>query len=138
MIAVEINEGRLLEIRLASPVTAEEAEAFAAQAELLSEMAGERFVIAVDASAVSVLQPEIADAIIEVMRRAAPKTERQGFLIAERAITRLQLERMIRSAAGALRRGFSEPGALAAWLGEALVPAERDRLRAFLGLAERR
>lgn len=134
MISMEVRVGRLVEIRFAPPVSEAEIQRFIQQARDNPSRFPGSYVVVVELSAMTkILQPQLADRLIELMRPHNPRVERQAFLLDPgSAISSLQVERMIRESGGGSRRAFTQAEALEQWLREVLQPAERERLAAFL------
>jgi hypothetical protein len=127
--------GRLVTLRLASPI--DEAECERAVAEIARTLMGVsgKARICSDLTGARTFPPEVAERFVRLMKADNVKIERSGFLVSDAAGATfgLQMERMIREAANPSRRTFREVGALKAWIAELLDPAERDALGAFLG-----
>jgi hypothetical protein len=132
MVFVEHRVGRLVAIRVETPVTMEELEpALIRFAGLTAKVSG-KFIAVVDSRKATVLSPEVADRFTALMRNDNPRIERAGFIIGESAGLSLQLERMVRTAGNPMRRAFRSVEKLCAWMDEALLPAESRSLREFL------
>ena len=135
MFSIENNAGRLIEVRIQTPMVTADIAAFAGRLRSLITASAERIVICTDLRGASVFPPDVADGFVTIMRSDNPKLERSGFLVNESALFSLQVERMIRDAGGSSRRSFREGAPLLTWLGELLSPRERDRLASFLPAA---
>lgn len=96
--------------------------------------ATKRLVIACpDFRAATLLRPNMAEKIAELMKRDNRNVERSGILAAKSATLTLQLTRLLReSTSESRRRVFTEIEPLFAWLDEALTMEERARLRDFV------
>lgn len=131
---LEIREGRLLEGRIRSPIAPPDVRAFMERLRaLLGGLGGRKVVIVTELLQADVFPPEVATAFLTVMKADNPLVERSGFLIGASAAFGIQVEKLIREAGHPNRRTFRDPAALEAWLGDALGPAEKTRLKAFLG-----
>ena len=132
MFTIAIHEGRLLECRIASPVTVEEVSAFAAKLKAALASTQKQVVICCDVRRANVFPPEVSDAWVKVMKSDNPRVERSGFLVGESAMFGLQVERMIRDAGNPHRRAFRDLAQATAFVGELLDSQERARLSAFV------
>ena len=132
MFSSENNVGRLVELRIVSPVTvAEIAELQRVHLGVLARVGGE-FVIVTDLRGATVFPQEISQRFIALMSHLNPLLLRSGILINESAILGLQAERAIEEAGNPHRRAFREAGDLEAWMAEVLDDEEKTRLQAFL------
>ena len=132
MFSVAIHEGRLIEIRVATPLEMPEFDALAHRLRDLIAKAHTLVVLCSDWTHVHVFPPEVADALVTLMKTDNPRVERSAFLVGESATAALQAERMIRTAGNPARRSFHDPVELSRWLGETLTVRERVRLERFL------
>jgi len=133
----EFVVGHLLEIRVAAGYRSVEdvddmiAKMMAAAATLPSEV---KFVIVADWRSVTVMAPDTAARVKQMLERSNPRVVRSSILIQPtHATTGLQALRLVKEAANANRRHFTSAREQIAWLGEVLTPAETQRLRGFLG-----
>lgn len=135
MYTIEMNVGRLVEAVMQAKVTAADIEAASASiADLAGRIEGQCAVIG-DYRATRFLLEEDAAELVNVLRRYNDRIERSAILVsAMSAVGVLQMERMVREMQHPQRRAFRDPHEAAAWLGEILTPAERERLRAVLGI----
>lgn len=132
MVFVEHRVGRLLALRVETPVTMEELEpALIRFAGFAAKVPG-KFMAVADCRKATILSPEVADRFMALMRNDNPRIERAGLLVGESAGFSLQLERMVRTAGNPKRRTFRAVEELCAWMDEALLPAESRSLREFL------
>ncbi len=132
MFTSENHVGRLVELRIRSPVTDEEvAELLDTQLEHIRRLE-QRFVAVTDLRQAYVFPPHVADGFIALLESANPRLERSGILVSESAVFSMQLERALDAAANPHRRAFRSAEELAAWLGEVLSEPERQRLEQFL------
>jgi hypothetical protein len=125
--------GRLVEVRVASPLSLAEVDNFRQEHQAAIRDLPDRYVGAVDLRRADVFPIEVAQKLIAMLSGMAPLVERTGFLIGESAVFSLQIERILRNSASPQRKAFREPEQLKAFLGEVLTPLERSRLDAFLG-----
>jgi hypothetical protein len=131
--AVECRVGRLVEARLLVLHSPQQAGAFAEALRTTFLALGRPCVICADWRTSSLLAPEVADALVDLLRRGNPHIERSGVLLAEgSAVFTLQVERVIREARNPSRRVFRRKAPMRAWLSEILEPDEVGRLAEFL------
>jgi hypothetical protein len=132
MYLIENFVGRLIEVRVETPVAPEELEAFGRR--LRAVLAPHAFPVAfcVDLRGARLFPPEVSDGFVALMRADNPRLDRSAFLVSESALFSLQVERMIREAGSPKRRTFREAAELSTWLGETLSPEEKARLVAYL------
>ena len=133
MHSVANHAGRLIEVKVASPLTIEEAQQLVG--ELLAAMhnlAGQ-YVGVVDLLGAHVFPPDVAETLIKLLSGNAPHVIRTAMLIGDSAVFALQVERGIRSSNPDKRRAFRSPEDLKAWLGEVLEADEQAALERFLG-----
>ncbi len=132
MFTSENHEGCLIELRIASPVTADEiAEMQRVHLATLQRIAG-NYVAAVDLRQAFVFPAEISERLIALMGQLNPRLLRSAWLINSSAVLGLQAERAIQEAGHPNRRTFREPEPMELWLSEVLTPAEQARLHQFL------
>jgi hypothetical protein len=136
MYTIRQNVGRLLEAVMQARVTSADIEAAnLVIAKVAREMKGQCVVIG-DYRATRFLLEEDAAQLVQMLRRYNDRIERSAILVSEQsAVGVLQMERMVRETKHPQRRAFRDPHEAAAWLGEVLTPAERDRLHAVLGIS---
>lgn len=124
--------GRLMELRIGTPLTHEEiGELIQKQLKNIARIPGQ-YVSVVDLRGANVFPPDIAEKLIALMTQGNPKLERSAFLLPESAILGLQAERAIQEGRVDKRRVFRDVEVAASWLGEILNVSERRRLREFL------
>lgn len=128
--------GRLVEVRVASPLNQGEVDAFRQELQAAIRNIRDRYVGAVDLRHADVFPVEVAQGLIALLSGTASLVERTGFLIGESAIFSLQIERIIRNSDSPNRRAFREPEPLRLFLSEALTANERSRLDEFLAEAQ--
>lgn len=129
---VEHHTGRLIEVKLASPLTLEEVQQFVQEHIAMMKKIPGKYIGVVDLLEAYVFPPAVADALIQLLSGAASHVERTALLIGESATFALQVERAIRSSNNENRRVFRRADELAAWLREILTLSERARLDLFL------
>jgi hypothetical protein len=131
--SVANHAGRLIEVKVASPLTIEEAQQLVG--ELLAAMhnlAGQ-YVGVVDLLGAHVFPPDVAETLIKLLSGNAPHVIRTAMLIGDSAVFALQVERGIRTSDPDKRRAFRSAAELKAWLGEVLTAEEQAALERFLG-----
>ena len=123
--------GKLVEIRVASPVTVDETIAFSRELQaLVAKM--DRFISCSDFSRVVIFPPEVVATYVECMKILNTKLERTALLTPYSATVGLQLGRLLRDAGNPKRRTFRSTTQLALWLSEVLTIQEQVRLQEFL------
>ena len=133
MFMAEIRVGRLLEVRMRSPLSLHEAQALVVDIRRLVKGTRGPSLGVIDLRGVKLLDPDVVDFLGELMRRDNPWLARNAFILAEAsAVKTLQVERMLKEGGSSSRRGFRGRSDAEAWLGEVLDDAEKTRLRAFL------
>ena len=132
MHTVENVTGRLVEVRVATPLTLEEVQQFIREHQTAISRIPGRYVGVVDLLHADVFPADVAQRLIQLLSVMADRVERTAFLIGDSAVFALQIERVLRNTANPNRKAFREPDQLSAWLGEILTPAERSRLGLFL------
>jgi hypothetical protein len=132
--AVERKVGRLVEARLfGAPRSPAQVREFTEALRRTFLSVGGPCVVCADWRGATLLAPEIADALVDLLRQGNPHVERSGVLLASQgAMLTLQAERVIREAANPARRAFREAGAMRSWLSAVLDAAETQRLDEFL------
>jgi hypothetical protein len=132
MYTIENRVGRLIELRVESPVTEEELLQFHDKiAKVIKPIKGQLATCTDLAGATVFLQP-VAARWIEIIKQENPIVERNAVLVGEGAVFSMQVERIIRQAGFKNRKAFLAPAPLIAWLGEILTARERARLEQFL------
>lgn len=132
MFSSENHEGKLIELRVVTPVTIEEMlELQKTHLEVTGSVDG-NYAVAVDMRRAQVFPPQITERFIGMMGQLNPRLLRSAILINESAVLGLQAERAIEAAGHPDRKTFRDPGALERWLGEVLTEPERRRLSNFL------
>jgi hypothetical protein len=133
--------GRFVAVRIESHLTLEGTQQF--RTKMWTTLAGltGKAVLCGDLLHAEMFSPEVAEALLTMLRTDNPKVERTGFILGS-ATFALQIERMVADAAVAAqlrgqqaptRRTFRDPGAMRVWLEEVLAePAERAHLAEFI------
>jgi hypothetical protein len=129
--SIENTAGRLVEIRIWSPVSAAEARPWAALHDRVVEAAQGPYVCFVDLADATVFPPDAVDAYVSTMRNE-PRLLRTATLLGQSPTLHLQILRMIREANHPARRAFRDATALFAFLEPVLTGLERRRLRELL------
>ena len=132
MHSVANHVGRLIETRVTSPLTIQEAQQLAG--DLLAAMhdLSRRYIGVVDLRGAHVFPADVAEMLIKLLSGNAPHVIRTGLLIGDSAVFALQVERGIRTSDPDKRRAFRSAEDLKAWLGEVLTPDEKASLERFL------
>ncbi len=132
MYRVENHAGRLIEVKLASPLVIEEVEQFTQQYIAVMRKIPVRYVGVVNLLEAYVFPKAVADGLMKLLSGAAAHVERSALLIGESAVFGLQVERLIREANNPNRRAFRNGHELLAWLSEVLTAAEKKELERFI------
>jgi len=131
MYSVANKVGNLLEIRVASPLSMEDAMALFKQ--IYKTFArGRTSRVMVDARGLRIVDPAVVDAVVMMMRQDNPSVERNAFLVHDGALLFIQMERMLKELAVSNRKSFQKRDAAERWLAEVCTPEERARLWRFL------
>lgn len=132
MFTIENSVGRLVELRMASPITLEELGGFhGAVSKIVARHPGQ-VVVCTDLLSARVFDQHVTERLTTIIRQESPRVERNAFMVGDGAVFSMQIERIIRDAGFANRRAFRVPTDLITWLGEVLTSAERERLAKFL------
>jgi hypothetical protein len=132
MYTVEVREGRLLEIRMESPLEFADVQEFRQRVMALVGAALRPVIACTDLRRARIFSPDSAEAITSMMRHDNPRVERNAILVGDSALFSMQVERMVREAGSHSRRTFREPLELKLWLRDALSESERWRLNMFV------
>ena len=132
MYSVENRTGRLIEVKLASPLNLTDVHQFVEKHVAIMQHIPGRYVGVVNLLEAYVFPPEVANALSHLLSDAASHVERTALLIGESAVFGLQVERVIRDANNPNRRAFRNGRELIAWLGEVLTVAEKRELERFV------
>jgi hypothetical protein len=131
--SAECRVGRLVEARLLAPRTTQQIADFTDALRRTFQAAGPSCVICADWRMTHLLAPDVADALVQLLRRGNAHVERSGVLLPNNdALFGLQVERVFREANHPSRRAFRRASVMRAWLAEVLDPEETRRLNAFL------
>jgi hypothetical protein len=133
MWSIELNAGRLVEAKVASPADMEEAIAF--QHRLIEVVSGapDTVVLCVDLRDARVFTQDVADRVIGMLRAENKKLARGGILLPPQdAVFGLQIERLVREAAHPDRQTFREVKPMMDWLSQVLKVPEIASMRKFL------
>jgi hypothetical protein len=131
MFTVERKVGRLVEVRLGGMIRMDEFEDGMVHFRSLVNANTTRKVLCADLRGVRILLPEVAETLLDAMKRDNPVLERSAILVAESALFGMQMERLIREAKNPNRRTFREEMALVDWASEILTRDERRRATEF-------
>jgi len=132
MFSVEARVGRLIEIRLVTPISMKDVEgARAALVRVLQRLSG-KVVLVSDITRATLFTPEEADLMLEIFKADNPRVERSAFLLDDGTDFHRQLQRLIAQAKNSMRRAFQDPDELKAFLVTALTDEEHGRLTRFL------
>lgn len=129
---IEHHVGKLVEVRIATPVRPEEMPEVARQTQAIVEKMPDGFVAVMDLRRAHVFPPEVAAGFIHILSDNNPKLGHSAVLIGHSAVFALQVERAIREAKNPRRKSFREPEDLEAWLDQDLDSQEQRRLHEFL------
>lgn len=132
MYSVNNVAGRLVEVKLASPLSMEEVQQFTQKHVAIMRKIRVKYVGVVNLLEANVFPMAVADGLSSLLAGAAGHVERTALLIGESAVFGLQVERVIREANDPNRRTFRDPNHLATWLGAVLTEAERRQLERFV------
>lgn len=131
MYKVDNHVGRLVEVRLASPLDVSDVQRFVQDMTAVMEKVKGKYVGVVDMLDAHVFPANVADTLSKLLSGAATRVERTAMLIGNSAVFGLQVERVIRDANNPNRRVFRVTRELTSWLNEVLTPAERARLERY-------
>jgi hypothetical protein len=132
MYTIENRVGRLVELRVESPVTYEELLEFHdTQAKVCKPIQGQ-IAVCTDLVGATVFTQPVTQRWMAIIKQDAPIVDRNAVLLGEGAVFSMQIERIIRQAGQPNRKTFLAPTELATWLGEILTVRERTRLESFL------
>jgi hypothetical protein len=132
MYLVENHAGRLIEVKLASPLGIHEVEQFTQQHIALMRKIPAKYVGVVNLLEAYVFPSAVADGLTKLLSGAASHVERTALLIGDSAVFGLQVERVIRESNNPNRRAFRNGQELINWLGEVLTPTEQKQLEKFV------
>jgi hypothetical protein len=127
--------GRLVEVRVATPLNLDETRQMVEELRAVIKRLARNYVGVVDLLQADVFPVPVAETLIQLLSGVAPQVERTGFLIGGSALFALQIERVIRNSNHPDRRAFRDSEALKEWLGEVLDLSEQARLAQFVDAA---
>jgi hypothetical protein len=133
MIELQAPEGRLLTVRIASPVTLEEVQQLAQQIEMSIKEVGRSVVIAGDLRDVGVVPPDVGQAFVGLMQSDNAHLDAAGHLVGDSVIEGMQVERLLNEAQNPNRRGLRTATEVVSFLQKHLEPSEVEALRRFVG-----
>lgn len=96
MITVTQNVGRLTEIRMVAPVSAEDLAAMQRDVTAILNRAQSRIVVCADLSGAALFTDDLADRMAKFFRTANSKLERTAIVVCNAATLFLQVERLLR------------------------------------------
>lgn len=131
MYSIEHHVGRLVEIRIWSPVSAAEATPWAALHDRVVARVHGPYVCLVDLVDAPVFPPDAVDAYVSTMRNE-PRLLRTATLLGRSPTLHLQIQRMIREAQNASRQAFRDPNPLFQFLRPVLTAQEAVRVTELL------
>lgn len=136
MFMVDKKVGRIVEARIASPLSADDIDDIIQRVRMnVLSMPG-KVICCADLTRLDAIPRESVDAFIQLFTRDNSKVERSAFLLSRSlGALGMQMQRMIRSAGNPSRMTFDDARALLDWLAPALTPAERSHLQAFFASA---
>jgi len=126
--SVNKRVGKLIEIRIWSPVSPDEAVVWGAEHDRVVASVCGPYVCLVDLFDAKVFPQAAVDAYTAVMKEE-PLLRRTGTLLSHSPTSALQVRRMLREVDNPVRRAFAEVPSLLQWLDPVLTPAEQLRLR---------
>jgi hypothetical protein len=130
--SAECIVGRLVEARLFVLQTVDEVSAFQGAMRDAFRRAGPKSVICADWRAANLLAPDVADALIALLKVGNAFFERSAILLGtEQALFGMQVERVVREAASPARRTFRDALTMRRWLAEVLNADEVRRMNEF-------
>ncbi len=131
MWAIEHAVGRLVEIRIWSPVSLAETGPWAQRHNAVSDAVVGPYVCLVDLVDATVFPPDVVDGFVSTMRNE-PRLLRTATLLNASPTFGMQIQRMIREADNPERRAFRDPAELLAWFSGVLTDAECARVCTLL------
>jgi hypothetical protein len=133
MFALDDNTGRILLVRLVSPMVATEVDDLFLRIRLSTLKCPTRIVLFTDCTKCTVLDPETAAHASALFTRGNPKVERSAFLLFNRqGSLGMQLGRLFHEARNPERRLFDDQSKAFAFVDPVLDVAERAALRYFM------
>ena len=132
MYTIENRVGRLIELRVESPVTYEELLQFHDTLAKVCKPIRGQLSVCTDLAGATVFTQPVTKLWTSIIKQESPLVDRNAVLVGEGAVFSMQVERIIREAGHQNRKAFLSPTELTAWLGEILTVRERTRLEAYL------
>lgn len=132
MFSVEARVGRLIEVRLVTPISVKDIAGIGAGLIALFQRLPDKCVCVSDVTRATPFTPEEADRVLEVFKADNPRLERSAILLDHGTTFHQQLERLVSQAKNPARRCFQDPDELKAFLVTALTDEEHGRLARFL------
>lgn len=133
MHVVEGPIGRLIVFRIVPPVSDDNSGRASADLRAAIVASAVPVVVVSDLRVARAFSPDTTDRFIALMKADNPKIERSALLVDEEARTLgLQAQRMVKEAAHASRRVFSDPAELREWLAPVLSSQEQTALDRLL------
>jgi hypothetical protein len=129
--SIERRVGKLVEIRIWSPVTLEETAPWGEAHDALVSKIDGPYVCLVDLIDATVFPQDVVEGYVKTMKNE-PNLVRTGTILNKSPTFGMQIQRMIREADNPNRRAFRDPSELYEWLAEVLDAKERVRLREIL------
>ena len=131
MWSIDRRVGKLVEIRIWSPVTLEETVPWGEAHDALVSKIDGPYVCLVDLVDATVFPQDVVEGYVTTMKNEQ-RLVRTGTILNKSPTFGMQIQRMIREADNPNRRAFRDPNELFAWLSEVLDDRERARLRVLL------
>jgi hypothetical protein len=133
MFTIELNVGRLVEIRLVAPISMEDLVGLGEGLGAIFRRYPGKLVSAADATRSAVVPLDVGTKVVDVFRAGNPRIERSAILINHSATFGLQIERLVAEAKNPARRCFRDVFDMKTYLGSLLTHEEHGRLAQFLG-----
>jgi hypothetical protein len=131
MYTIHHHTGRLVEIRIWSPVSLEEAVRWGKDHEDMVNSLHGPYICFVDLIDATVFPQDVVDAYVATMKNE-PRLLRTATLLNQSPTLSMQIQRMIREANSPDRKVFRDPDELSRWLAEVLDAPEQARLSHLL------
>lgn len=125
---IQRSVGRLVEIRIWSPVSLEETVPWAKAHDHLIDSIRGPYICFVDLRDATVFPQPVVEGYVKTMKNE-PRLLRTGTLLNQSPTLGMQIQRMIKEANNPNRRSFRDPEELCVWMAEVLDEAELARLR---------
>ena len=131
MYTIHHHTGRLVEIRIWSPVSLEEAVRWGNDHDDMVDSLSGQYICFVDLIDATVFPQNVVDAYVATMKNE-PRLLRTATLLNQSPTLSMQIQRMIREANSPDRKVFRDPEELLRWLAEVLDAPEQARLSHLL------